>query len=246
MARPRARYTAEKHGGQGHAIPPGVAAGALADQLAGATLSQTARAFGMHPSTVSRLANTLQGIDPEAVARIERGLPGLYAVLAAKFGAAASDALDRDDLANATKAMFGSKLGVEAGRLSQPKAEAPGSMMLLFVQQGLAPQPVVIPAERVADGDGEAVRAGGGPVHLPAGSFGRLAGPPRPSDAGAASRGRGEAGEDTPPAPQDRDEQVQWSGGQTTSQGQDAEGAHQDALKLEVSVIADIQAHDRA
>ena len=61
--------------------------GGLADQLAGGrTIAEPGRSFGLD----RRLANTVTGIDPEDVKRIERGLPRLFntetGIPAAVFG----------------------------------------------------------------------------------------------------------------------------------------------------------------
>jgi hypothetical protein len=131
MPRRRVTWSGRKHG---RGIPPGVKAAALADQLAGGrTLAETARAFGIDPLTVKRLSQTVSGIDPEDVLRIQRGLPRLFAVLAAGH---ATEALERvhSDPATAVKSTFGAKLAAEAGRLTTPVAENPSATVLAFIE----------------------------------------------------------------------------------------------------------------
>jgi hypothetical protein len=131
MPRRRVTWSGRK---QGRGIPPGVKAAALADQLAGGrTIAETARAFGLDPLTVKKLADTVSGINSEDVVRIERGLPRLFAVLAAGH---ATEALKRveADPALSVKSTFGAKLAAEAGRLVAPAAGNPGGSVLAFIQ----------------------------------------------------------------------------------------------------------------
>jgi hypothetical protein len=131
VARPRVTWSGRK---KGRGIPPGVKAAALADQLAGGrTLADTARSYGIDVLTVRRLAESVSGIDPEAVLRIQRGLPQLFALLAAGH---ANEALTRvtSDPAMAVKSTFGAKLAVEAGRLIGASADSEGRTMLELIK----------------------------------------------------------------------------------------------------------------
>ena len=130
MPRRRVVWSGRK---KGRGIPPGVKAAALADQLAGGrTLADTARSYGIDVVTVRRLAESVSGIDPEAVVRIQRGLPQLFALLAAGH---ANEALARvsSDPAMAVKSTFGAKLAVEAGRLTGPSADSPGQTLMALI-----------------------------------------------------------------------------------------------------------------
>jgi hypothetical protein len=143
---------------KGRGIPPGVKAAALADQLAGGrTLAETARSFGIDVLTVRRLAETISGIDPDEVRRIQTGLPALLAVLG---GAHAAEALERvhSDPATAVKSTFGAKLAAEAARLTAPVANNPGGTVLAFIEAlgkagggsltvGATPDPLVLAVE---------------------------------------------------------------------------------------------------
>lgn len=131
MPRRRVVWSGRK---KGLRIPPGVKAAALADQLAGGrTIAATARSFGLDPLTVKKLAETVACIDPEAVKRIQVGLPRLLTVLAASH---ATEALERvhTDPATAVKSTFGAKLAAEAGRLTAPAADNPGATLLSFIE----------------------------------------------------------------------------------------------------------------
>ena len=131
MPRRRVKWSGAK---AGRGVPPGVKAAALADVMAGGrSISETARNFGLDPLTVKKLADTVSGINGEDVLRIERGLPRLFAVLAAEH---ATEALKRvrSDPASAVRSTFGAKLAAEAGRLSTPAGEHPGRAVLAFVQ----------------------------------------------------------------------------------------------------------------
>jgi hypothetical protein len=146
MPRRRVTWSGRK---KGRGIPPGVKAAALADQLAGGrTIAETAAAFGIDVTTVKALAETVAGINPDDVARIERGLPRLFAVLSARH---AVEALRRaeTDPATAVKSTFGAKLAAEAGRISAPAADAPGVQILAFIG-GLSQRPAAPPAGELA------------------------------------------------------------------------------------------------
>ncbi len=152
MPRRRVVWSGRK---KGLRIPPGVKAAALADQLAGSrTIAETARSFGLDPLTVKKLAETVAGIDPEAVKRIQIGLPRLLTVLAASH---ATEALERvhTDPATAVKSTFGAKLAAEAGRLAAPAADNPGATVLAFIESlhvgPLSPGVDVIPRPAILD-----------------------------------------------------------------------------------------------
>ena len=105
----------------------------MADQLAGGrTLAQTTRSFGLDPLTVKNLAETLAGIDSEAVKRIQVGFPRLLTVLAASH---AAEALERDhsDPATAATSTFGAKLA----------AVAPAAPLTPIVVVTPAPRPAI-------------------------------------------------------------------------------------------------------
>ena len=161
MPRRRVVWSGRK---KGLRIPPGVKAAALADQLAGGrTIAETARSFGLDPLTVKKLAETISGIDPEEVRRIQAGLPHLLTVLAASH---ASEALDRvhTDPATAVKSTFGAKLAAEAGRLAVPAVQNAGATVMAFIEalnragggsltvgRPLDPSSPVLEAEAVSD-----------------------------------------------------------------------------------------------
>jgi hypothetical protein len=111
-------------------------------------LAAIARDFGVNHSTVERLAKTVQGLDPVRVAEIRRGLPALLTILASAHATKALENVDSDP-AMSVKSTFGAKLAVEAGKVAEPGAEAPGHTMLAFINQlnvHHAPLPEVIDA----------------------------------------------------------------------------------------------------
>jgi hypothetical protein len=129
---------------KGKALPPGVKAAAVADQLAGGrSLAQTAEKYGIDVTVVKKLATNISSVDREEVSRIATGLPRLYSLIAAEFGLAALDQLRGGDPSGATKLVFGSKLAVEAGKIAGPAADAPGVQMLAFIQSLTVTAPAV-------------------------------------------------------------------------------------------------------
>ena len=75
----------------------------------------------------------MRALDPERINEIKRGLPNLLAVLAGSHAARALETID--DPQASVRHTFGAKLAVEANRVSQPGAEAPGHTMLAFINQ---------------------------------------------------------------------------------------------------------------
>lgn len=148
-------------------------------------LAAIARDFGVNHSTVERLAKTVQGLDPVRVAEIRRGLPALLVILAGAHAAKALENADSDP-AMSVKSTFGAKLAVEAGRVAEPGAEAPGHTMLAFINQlnvhHNAQPPEVIDADAFAvpvfvpapGGDERSITPPGEPGGPDAGRTGRL------------------------------------------------------------------------
>jgi hypothetical protein len=130
---PRRAVTYKVHRVRGKGVPPGVRDDIAALALEGSlSVKEIALRYGVDPSTVHRIAENLSKIDPEHVAVIQRALPKLYAILSAEHGLKSLELVD--DPTNAAKSMFASKMAAEAGRLSEPKADRPGTQILAFVQ----------------------------------------------------------------------------------------------------------------
>jgi hypothetical protein len=96
-------------------------------------IAAIARDYGVSHATVEKIAKAVRAIDPERINEIKRGLPDVLSVLAASH---ATKALEKIDDPNASvRHTFGAKLAVEANRVAQPVAEAPGHTMLTFINQ---------------------------------------------------------------------------------------------------------------
>lgn len=115
-------------------IPAGVKDAVAALALEGKTpTKEIARRFGLDPQTVRRWVSDLRDLDPATLAELQRGLPKMLQLVAA---AHTQKALEKIDDPNASvRHTFGAKLAVEAGRVAQPGAEAPGHTVLNFINQ---------------------------------------------------------------------------------------------------------------
>ena len=95
--------------------------------------AEIASRFQIDPLTVRKLASQVANIDPAHVATLRHALPNILTMLGAAHG---MEALARvhSDPAMSVKSTFGAKLAVEAAKLSQPQAEAPGKVVLTIIQ----------------------------------------------------------------------------------------------------------------
>lgn len=114
---------------QRSSLSPGIQDSVVALLAEGTPVRAIARRYALSHSQVQNLAKRLAEIDVTHVNALRRGLPGLQTTLSAAMAAKAMDILDEDP-ATAVKLAFGSKLSIEATRLSQPNSEAPGRVVL--------------------------------------------------------------------------------------------------------------------
>ena len=118
-------------------------------------LADIARDFRISTNTVERIAKTVRALDPDRINEIKRGLPNLLAVLAGSHAARALESID--DPQASVRHTFGAKLAVEANRVSQPGAEAPGHTMLAFINQLNVRPADSLPPEVIDATDAESV-----------------------------------------------------------------------------------------
>lgn len=116
-------------------IPPLVKATAVALLEAGEMKqAEIARGLGISRDLVHRLALTADDISRADVAAITKGLPAMLKVATAQFAEKTIELLSEGKYGDATKTMFGAKLGTEATRWAQPASETAGGTVLNFIE----------------------------------------------------------------------------------------------------------------
>jgi hypothetical protein len=132
----------------------------MAEALANPDVPHEALAerYGISRQSVDAMAETLRGIDLQAVSAVKAGLPALYALAAARHGLLNLQHAEKDPV-RALKHAVAGKFSAETARVLAPTAERPGLVALTLIQtlhagataEAVSPAGPVLEAEAIAE-----------------------------------------------------------------------------------------------